>query len=156
MSEVKNSRTERWRETEILYSWGSSKGFGAGGVGGLAGRASKRGAARYPYAPPPHTCGKGSSLNRICSEGGTLWNCSGSTVEPTVVVRYCMRKPLAMVSLMGVRLHEERAFRPKLALGCQTTGRQGIQIRLLALDRAVARAVLASQALTKGKPLLGV
>ena len=32
MSEVKNSSTERWRETEILYSWGSSKGFVIGFV----------------------------------------------------------------------------------------------------------------------------
>ena len=65
MSEVKNSRTERRRETEILYS-----------------------------------CGKGSNWKRVCSEGCASWKCAGSTVEPTVVVRYCMRKPLAMVSLI--------------------------------------------------------
>eukprot|EP00964_Phaeocystis_antarctica_P089989 scaffold57506_cov62-Phaeocystis_antarctica.AAC.2 len=49
---------------------------------------------------------------------------------------------------------------PNLRWGARQRGvkvfKYGYSFAVLSLDRAVARAVLASKALTKGKPLLGV
>ena len=51
----------------------------------------------------------------------------------------------------GAAARRERAFRPKLALGCQTTGRQGIQIRLLVCS-SVARHSCRSRCFGQSKP----
>ena len=53
----------------------------------------------------------------------------------------------------GAAARRERAFRPKLALGCQTTGRQGIQIRLLVCS-SVARHSCRSRCFGQSKPSL--